>query len=122
MQRIEVDDLAGGLCLALLVITALVVFAAPLAPDIPACSASALPKQPLRLLKPRHGEPPLSGSGSCRFAIAASRRSCVRACVRAVLSLMPRIIPWFIRILQSRRQRLEGQEAMIVQLRRALKQ
>lgn len=47
---------------------------------------------------------------------------CFEEVEAAVLALMPRIIPWFIRILQSRRRQLEGQEAMIGQLRRALNQ
>ncbi len=39
-----------------------------------------------------------------------------------MLALMPHIVPWFIRILQSRRQQLEGLEAMIAALRVALKE
>ncbi len=47
---------------------------------------------------------------------------CFEEVEHAVLALMPRIVPWFVRILKSQRQRLEGLEAMIAALRAAIKE
>lgn len=47
---------------------------------------------------------------------------CFEEVEAAVLPLMPRIVPWFIRILQSKRRHLEQHEAMVAALRVALKE
>lgn len=47
---------------------------------------------------------------------------CFEAVEKAVLSLIPSIMPWFIRILRSKRQQLEQYEATIAALRVALKE
>lgn len=45
---------------------------------------------------------------------------CFEKVENAVLERMDAIVPWFIRILAKRRERLAGREAMIIELKKAL--